>query len=152
DPRDCVGFAIAEIGIGTLQSSTFHDLVVHRPNNRQTRTYASSVDPWHQASNLVKDEEQAGLDLVYTSGLTRGLPAVVPVSMLYGTPDDAAAEIRYLEGRGYPIAGVELGEEPDGQEIVPEDYAALFMQWSSALHAIDPALKLGGPVFQGSNV
>ncbi len=148
DQRNCVGFAMDEIGVGTLSGSTFHDLVVHKANNKQTPTFVSSVDPWHQSSNEVTDEEQAGLDVVFQSGLTRGVPAVIPVSMLYGTPGDAAAEIRYVESRGYAIGYVELGEEPDGQEIAPEDYGALYLQWATALHAVDPRLKLGGPVFQ----
>jgi F5/8 type C domain len=151
DVRDCLGFALDEVGLGTLAGSQFHDLIVHQPNAGQTVTYASSVDPWHAPLNEVKDEEQAGLDIVYTSGITRGLPAVIPVAMVYGTPDDAAAEIRYVEARGYAIGYVELGEEPDGQYILPEDYGALYVQWAKALHAVDPALKLGGPVFQGAN-
>jgi hypothetical protein len=124
--------------------------VKHSRNKSQSKTYASSTDPWHAPQNRVKDEEQAGLDIVYSSGVTRGLPAIVPVSLLYGTPDDAAAEIRYLESRGYPIAYVELGEEPDGQYVAPEDYGALYLQWATAIHGVDPALKLGGPVFQGT--
>jgi hypothetical protein len=44
---------------------------------------------------------------------------------------------------------IEMGEEPDGQYMVPEDYAELYLQWASALHKLDPLLKLGGPVFQG---
>jgi hypothetical protein len=150
DPRDCVGYAIDEIGIGTIDSRGFHDLVVHSPNKKQTVTYASSVDSWHASTDRVRNQEQPGLDIVFRSGVTRSMPAMIPVSMLYGTPDDAAAEIRYVEGRGYPISYVELGEEPDGQYIVPEDYAALFVQWASALHAVDGSLKLGGPVFQGT--
>ena len=151
DARNCLGFAIDEIGVGTLSGSAFRDLVVHAANHKQTVTYASSVDPWHAPANQVTDEEQAGLDIVYTSGVTRGLPAIVPVSMLYGTPGDAAAEIAYLEARGYAIGHVEMGEEPDGQYVLPEDYGALYLQWAAALHAVDPTLQLGGPVFQGSN-
>jgi len=151
DPRNCLGFAIDEVGIGTLSGSSFHDLVVHKPNKGQTVTYASSVDPWHAPGNEATDEEQAGLDIVYQSGITRGLPAIVPVSMLYGTPADAAAEIAYIEARGYAIGHVELGEEPDGQYILPEDYGALYVQWAAALHGVDPTLQLGGPIFQGSN-
>jgi hypothetical protein len=150
DPRDCVGFAIDELGVGTVSGSKFTDFVKHAPNKSQSRTYASSTDPWHASTDRVTDEEQAGLDTVYTSGVTRGLPAIMPVSMLYGTPDDAAAELQYLEARGYPIAYVEMGEEPDGQYIVPEDYGALYIQWATAVHAIDPRLQLGGPVFQGT--
>ena len=64
---------------------------------------------------------------------------------------DAAAELAYIEERGYPISYVEMGEEPDGQFMLPEDYAALYLQWATALHKVDPKLKLGGPVFTGVN-
>jgi hypothetical protein len=160
DIRDCAGYAIDELYIGTLTAETpiggtltggtFTDYLHHVANNSQTLTYASSVDPWHQPGNRVTDEEQAGLDILFTSGLTRNLPGTVAVSMLYGTPEDAVAEITYLENHGYTFGYVELGEEPDGQYILPEDYAALYVQWAAALHAFDPGLKLGGPVFQGA--
>ena len=74
---------------------------------------------------------------------------MVPIAMLYGTPEDSVAQIAYIRKRGYPIAMIEMGEEPDGQYMLPEDYAALYLQWASALHGLDPGLKLGGPVFQG---
>jgi len=152
DPRNCVGYAIDEIGIGTLgPSGAFTDIVVHAPNHTQTVTYASSVDPWHDASDRdTYDEVQPGLDAVFQSGVTRGLPAMVPVALLYGTPQDAAAEIAYLRARGDAIRGVELGEEPDGQYVSPEDDAALYVQWARAIHAVAPGIPLGGPVFQGS--
>ena len=76
---------------------------------------------------------------------------MIPVAMLYGTPDDAAAEIAYIQQRGYPISYIEMGEEPDGQNMLPEDYAALYLQFATAIHKVDPALKLGGPVFEGVN-
>ncbi|MGB6803977.1 MAG: glycosyl hydrolase family 5, partial [Candidatus Sulfotelmatobacter sp.] len=85
------------------------------------------------------------------SGLTNNLPAMIPVTMLYGTPDDAAAEIAYVEKRGYNLGYVELGEEPDGKHAMPEDYAALYIQWAAAIHKVDPKLKLGGPIFEGVN-
>ena len=44
-----------------------------------------------------------------------------------------------------------MGEEADGQYMLPEDYGALYLQWATALHRMDPALKLGGPSFTGEN-
>lgn len=153
DRRDSAGYAIRELYAGTLATDGgFHDLTSHFPDGRQTATLCSSVDPWHAASDLdEKLGDQVGFDLFYTCGVTRGLPAMVPVAMIYSTPEDAAAEIAYLEKRGYPISYVEMGEEPDGQYMLPEDYGALYLQFASAIHRVDPALKLGGPSFQGVN-
>jgi hypothetical protein len=153
DPRSCVGYAIRELYLGTsTEDGAFHDILRHTPDQEQTSTYSSSVDPWHQATDLGSTKQaQVGFDLFYTSGVTRGLPAMVPVAMLYDTPDNAAAEIAYIEKRGYPISYVEMGEEADGQYMLPEDYATLYLQWATAIHRVDPALKLGGPSFQGVN-
>ena len=153
DPRNCVGFAIRELYLGTeTPDGQFHDIIRHTPDQEQTTTYVSSVDPWHEPTDLGSTTQaQMGFDLFYTSGVTRGLPAMIPVAMLYDTPDNAAAEIAYLKKRGYPISYVEMGEEADGQYMLPEDYAALYLQWAMAIHRVDPALKLGGPSFQGVN-
>lgn len=155
DRRNCVGYAIGEIYVGTQQDGVFHDLLHHAPDQSQTFTYSSSIDPWHEASDLyvfpdrMESGDQVGLDLFFTSGITRAQPAMIPVAMLYSTPEDAAAQIAYLKNRGYPISYIEMGEEPDGQYMGPEDYATLYLQWATALHKIDPDLKLGGPVFEG---
>lgn len=152
DPRNCRGYAVGEAGVGTLDGSgRFHDLVVHARSQRQTPAYVASVDPWHRPADRATGDVQPGLDAVFQSGLTRGIPALVPVSLLYGTPDDAVAEIRYLQLRNYALRGVELGEEPDGQFASPEDYGALYVQWAAKLRAIAPSLPLGGPVFEGSD-
>src|SRR5437588_12261125 len=95
--------------------------------------------------------DQAGFDLSFTSGITRGLTAIVPIAMLYGTPEDSAAQMAYLKKRGYPISYVEMGEEPDGQYMLPEEYGTLYLQWAAAIHRVDPGLRLGGPVFEGVN-
>jgi len=159
DKRNCVGYAIRELYAGTISPGSsgswdgaFHDALRHAPDQEQTPTYCSSVDPWHQAGDLdEKAGDQLGFDYFYTSGATRALPAMIPIAMIYGTPEDASAEIAYLEKRGYPISYVEMGEEPDGHYTPPEDYAALYIQFAAALHRVDPKLKLGGPIFTGVN-
>lgn len=152
DVRNCVGYAISEIYAGNFNSlGEFVDLVKHTRGQAQTVAQASSVDPWHTAEDLVSSRIQTGFDLFFTSGYTNRLPAMVPVAMIYSTPEDSAAELAYIEKRGYAVSYVEMGEEPDGAYMLPEDYAALYVQWAMALHKVDPKLKLGGPVFTGAN-
>ena len=153
DPRNCVGYAIRELYLGTTTpDSAFHDIVRHTPDQEQTATYCSSIDSWHEVADLGSTKHaQVGFDLFFTSGVTRNLPAVIPTAVLYDTPENAAAELAYLKKRGYPISYVEIGEEADGQFTLPEDYAALYLQAATALHRVDPALKLGGPSFTGQN-
>ena len=152
DPRNCVGYAISEISAGNFNTlGQFVDLVKHTRSQAQTVTQASSVDPWHTEQDIVPSRVQSGFDLFFQSGYTHHLPAMIPIAMIYATPEDSAAELAYLEKRGYAVSYVEMGEEPDGAYMLPEDYAALYVQWAKALHKVDPKLKLGGPVFTGVN-
>jgi len=152
DPRNCVGYAISEIYAGNFNSlGQFVDLIRHTPGQAQTNVQVSSNDSWHTAVDMIPSRIQTGFDLFFTSGITNHLPAMIPVSLLYGTPEDSAAELSYLAKRGYSISYVEMGEEPDGQFMLPEDYATLYLQWAAALHRVDPKLKLGGPIFTGVN-
>jgi hypothetical protein len=148
DIRDRVGFAIREIELGNIDNrGRFHDYIRHAADRyRQTMIYVSSTDPWHRAQDIDYKIEQPGLDFILRSALTNHLPVLVPVGVLYDTPENAAAEVTYL--RQYPIEGVELGEEPDGQWASPEDYAALYAQVARRLAVLDPNLKLGGPSLQ----
>jgi len=156
DRRNCVGYAIRELYAGTIdKSGQFVDLLHHSPDQKQSLTLCSSVDPWHQASDLyvapdrMESGDQPGFDLFFTSGITQDLPAIIPIAMLYSTPEDGAAQMAYLKKRGYPISYIEMGEEPDGQYMLPEDYGALYLQFAEALHKVDQNFKLGGPVFEG---
>src|SRR5215469_14426590 len=104
DRRNCLGYAIRELYLGNIDDTgQFDDQMSHSPDQNQTLTYCSSVDPWHQASDLyvapgrMESGDQPGFDLFFTSGITRGLPAIISIAMLYSTPEDAAAEITYIE-------------------------------------------------------
>jgi hypothetical protein len=153
DPRACVGYAIRELYLGTTSADgEFHDIMRHSSNQEQTTTYCSSVDPWHEASDLgTTHQAQVGFDLLYRSGVTRGLPAMISIALVYDTPENAVAEIAYLKKQNYPISYIEMGEEADGQYLAPEDYGSLYLQWATALHRLDPTLKLGGPSYQGTS-
>ena len=153
DPRNCVGYAIREVYLGTMTpDGVLHDVMRHTPDQEQTATQCSSVDPWHEPSDLGSTRQaQLGFDLFFNSGVTQNLPAIIPVAMLYDTPENAAAEMAYIKKRGYPVSYVELGEEADGQFTLPEDYAELYIQAARAIHKVYPEAKLGGPSFTGEN-
>ncbi len=152
DNRNCVGYAINELYIGTVSDDgQFTDIVKHLPSRQQTITWPSSVDSWRAASDLDYGRgDQIGFDFFFTCGVTRGLPAMIPIALLYATPEDAANEIAYLYKRKYPISWIEMGEEADGQRVLPEDYATLYLQFATAIHKLVPNAPLGGPAFEGT--
>ncbi|MEP6947456.1 MAG: discoidin domain-containing protein [Acidobacteriota bacterium] len=150
DIRDRLGFSIREITLGKLrEDGALADVVRHGLSVKaQTNIIVSSTDPWHGSNDADPMVEQVGFDRLFKSGLADGSPMLVPVGVLFDTPDNAAAEIKYLTVKGYPLSGVEIGEEPDGQYVTPEDYGALYIQWADAIHRIVPGIRLGGPSFQ----
>jgi F5/8 type C domain len=150
DIRDRLGFAIREIELGSVDShNRFRDYVRHAADrHQQTVIYVSSTDLWHRAEDIDHKIEQPGLDFILRSALTNGLPVLVPVGVLYDTPENATAEIEYVLRRNYDLEGIELGEEPDGQWASPEDYAALYAGVARRLIALNPSLRLGGPSLQ----
>lgn len=152
DVRDRLGYAVREVGFGTTgPDGAFHDAVRHAASHTdQTFTHVSSTDPWHRAIDRDPDLEQVGVDRVFESGLGNGLPIMMPVGVLFDTPENAAALIRYLTRKGYPLKRVELGEEPDGQYGDPADYGALYLATLDRLRRINPRLEYGGPSMQSA--
>src|SRR5438552_18576005 len=93
DRSNCVGYAIGELYLGTIDGNNkFKDLLHHSPDQKQTLTLCSSVDPWHEPSDLyvapdrMESGDQPGFDRFFNSGNTRGLPAIDPIHRLYSTP------------------------------------------------------------------
>jgi hypothetical protein len=149
DIRDQLGFAIKEIKAGLIDDhNVFHDYLHHAADNvQQSVIHVSSTDPWHRASDLDSNTEQAGIDRFFQSGLTNGQPAMLPIGLLYDTPENMLNLLRYVEQHHYPVNELEMGEEPEGQLIHPNDYATLYLQWAKALKNIQPDIHLGGPSF-----
>jgi len=148
DIRDSLGFAIREIQAGFLDSDgKFNDRMHHSPDHGQTVIRVSSTDPWHTAKDLDPDTEQAGIDLIFKSGITAGQPALFPAALLYDTPENVLAMIKYLKAKHYRVEELEMGEEPEGQLVSPVDYAALYYQLGKKIRQVEPAMKMGGPGF-----
>jgi len=178
DPRNCAGYALQTLSAGSIDAAGNYSMVYPAngvepgpavPGRGGRRGgggggafpgsaadtagefMASSIDPWHQADNLITGggDEYNGMDNFFTSGLTMGHPALVACAAIYDTPEDCANEVSYIHKRGYPVVGIEVGEECDGKHMMPEDYAAIYIQIADAVHKLTPLAKLGGPVFEG---
>jgi hypothetical protein len=152
DWRDRAGYAVREIALGTEgQDGRFEDAVIHKPlHDGQTFTHVSSTDPWHREIDRDKDLEQVGIDRIFSSKLGFGLSIMMPTGLLFDTPENIEAELRYLVRRHHPVRQVELGEEPDGQYGVPADYAALYLAMVDRLKPIAPGIRFGGPSLQSA--
>jgi len=153
DVRDRLGFAISEIYIGHRdEAGHFEDYIKHGiTQHSQTLIRVSSTDPWHREMDRDKDLEQPGLDLIYRSGLGNNLPIMIPVGVLFDTPENGTALISYLKKQHYPLDMVELGEEPDGQLISGRDYADLYLEAVDKIKVLDPHIRFGGPSLQSGD-
>jgi len=147
DPRDAMGFAIREVMAGEAGQFDFQDHVLHRPDKTQTLCYVSSTDPWHRERDLDPQTEQPGLDRIAGCGVTRGLPMMLSVPVLYDTPENGAALAAYARRAKIPVSRLELGEEPDGQRVDPRDFGALYAQTAGRIVKSDPDAVMGGPSF-----
>lgn len=152
DWRDRAGYSVREVSFGLRQADgSLDDAVVHAASHdRQTFANVSSNDPWHRASDRNPDLEQPGIDRVFASGLGFGLPVMMPTGLLFDTPENGLAELRYLARRRYPVRQVELGEEPDGQFADPADYAALYLAMADRAKGVLPGATFGGPSLQSA--
>ena len=74
DRRNCVGYAIRELYLGTQSADgKFYDLVRHTADQDQTATVCSSIDPWHEAADI-GEERATRLDSI--SSTPAATPAV----------------------------------------------------------------------------
>jgi hypothetical protein len=152
DWRDRMGYAVREASFGLRgPDGQFTDWVQHHPSHKtQTFSHVSSTDPWHRAVDKDDQAEQPGIDRLFASGLGFGLPIMLPTGLLYDTPENIEAELRYVARRKYPVRQIELGEEADGQYAFAADYAALFAQTVDRMKGVVPGAVFGGPSAQAA--
>lgn len=146
DPRDAMGYAISELGLGvTPKGSAFRDYVHHDTSGaRQTQITVSSTDPWHRQVDRDSDSVQPSPVALHARTLFAG-PFMIPLGLITDTPENAVAELHYLRRRGLPIDRVELGEEPEGQLAPPRMVAALYHRMALRLAREYPRISIGGP-------
>jgi len=147
DPRDAMGYAIREVMAGEAGQFDFDDHVIHSPDKKQTLCYVSSTDPWHRACDRDPKTEQPGIDRIARCGITRGLPMMLAIPVLYDTPENGSSLAAYARRSKIPVNRLELGEEPDGQRVDPNDFAALHAQTARLIRKDDPKAVMGGPSF-----
>ena len=92
-----------------------------------------------------------------------GASAVVTVNAGTGTPEMAAEWVRWAKANHYPVSYWEIGNElegqweqghyrPDGKEMTPEIYAEIYRRFATAMKAVDPTIKVGGPTASNDSV
>ncbi len=147
DIRDRLGFAVAEIRLGHIGcAGRLVDIIRHSAvHGRQTIIHVSSTDPWHRAIDRDVDTAQPSVASLEVAGVISRRPLMMPVGVLYDTPENMLAMLDYLRRRDIAVDKVELGEEPDGQLVSAEDYGALYVEFADAIRKRQPTLKLGGP-------
>ena len=150
DPRNCVGYAISEIPRRQFQfAGQFVDLVKHTPGQAQTATQVSSTDPWHTAADMIPRGYRRD-SICFSQVVTRTIYRRWCRCQWCIRIPETRGGTGISEKRGYPISYVEMGEEPDGQFMLPEDYAALYLQFATAMHKVDPKLETGRTGIYGS--
>ena len=148
DIRDKLGFAIKEMSIGFLNDKgKFTDFISHSADHDQSAVYVSSTDSWHTSKDMDPNIEQAGIDHFFRSGITANQPVLMPAALLYDTPDNVMAMLKYLKAKHYLVNELEMGEEPEGQLVSPDDYAALYYHLGKKIKDFDSSMRLGGPGF-----
>jgi len=154
DPRDAMGFAVRELEAGLKQADgSFHDAIRHgKTQNAQTWMCVSSTDPWHREEDKDANTEQPGFDLIARTHLSNGRPMLMPTGALYDTPENVAAEVKWLKAKHFSLRGLEIGEEPDGQSADAVHFGLLYAQMAATIRRIDPKVRLGGPSFQTAHV
>jgi len=102
-----------------IRDGLFHDILRHVPDQEQTTTYCSSVDPWHEASDL-GTTKQAQVGLTFFSQRRHSRSSGYDAGgFALRHSENAVAEVAYLKKRNYPISYIEMGEEADGQYFSP---------------------------------
>lgn len=88
----------------------------------------------------------------------KGAEEIVTVNMGTGTPEMAAEWVRWANLKmGFGVKYWEVGNElegswevghiqPDGSKMTGELYARKFIEFAMAMKAVDPSIKIGGPV------
>ena len=99
DRRNCVGLRRQRDLRRPHLGGHFTDSAQHAPDPAQTATFCSSVDPWHEPGRLDHGRRSVGTRFFFTSGVTRGLPTMIPVSLAYGAPEDSPPAGRSAEAR-----------------------------------------------------
>ncbi len=114
----------------------------------------------HDWSQVILDPGYNRMDARTMHEITRKHPLarnLVTVNAGTGTPELAAEWVRWANiENDYNVTYWEIGNElngeweaghvrPDGTKITPEKYAKIFIEFATAMKAVDPAIKVGGP-------
>jgi hypothetical protein len=150
------GYAIAELRVYGNGVQVSHN----QADSGQSAAYASSMDPANYNSNIRPPFHFEAYMAFLRSLTPRGIP-LITVNLATGTPQEAAAWVYYANVvKGYGIKYWQVGNEPEGfwetgGPLNANDYGRRFIEYSTAMRAVDSRIVVMGPgvgnVNNGSN-
>jgi hypothetical protein len=136
---------------GKLDASKFID-------GRWQVDYSAYQPSFRAGANGHFSDYHGNVDVKFMHEFIRdaGASAIVTVNAGTGTPEMAAEWVKWAKANNYPVAYWEIGNElegkweqghfrPDGKEMTPEIYADIYRRFATAMKAVDPTIKVGGP-------
>src|SRR5208282_3268863 len=143
-------YAIAEVTLyngATKVSSNTNNL------GNQTQVEVSSTDPASK-NQYVPSFDFAGYMTYINAFSPKGIP-LITVNFGTGTPSEAASWVYYANTvKGYGIKYWQIGNETDGSweaggPMPAQDYVRRYIEFYTAMKAVDPTIIITGPVSGG---
>jgi alpha-L-arabinofuranosidase len=121
--------------------------------------YSEYAPGFHLLAPGKPDEWHGNVDVyaLHEFAKDKGSHSIVTVNVGSGTPEMAAEWVRWANLKmGYGVEYWEIGNElegrwemgstqPDGSRMTGELYAEKFIEFATAMKAVDPSIKIGGP-------
>ena len=152
DKRNCMGYAINELYVGSLSADgPFNDYVTHFPSRNQTVTWPSSVDPWHAATDWTNRAATR-------SDSISSLPVALRADFLPWCRLRCSMPRLKMQRTRLPICtnatirspGSRWEKRPTGSTCFPRTTARCTCNSLPRSTGLFPEAKLGGPPFEGT--
>jgi hypothetical protein len=146
-----------ETAIGGMNHGIFMNVLDYRDDFAQLNITSLRFPPGNIADEREMSELTARDFVLQWRLLGADKPVLVVANLFSGTAEQAAAAIQAFIKADIPLLGVSVGNEPDlyatnrgSPEWTPARYCEAFREYQTAIHAVDPSIRLAGPSVSGA--